>query len=332
MGLEVRHLAALVAIDDERSFRGAAEQLGYVQSAISQQISTLERLVGTRLVERASGRSAVALTESGRVLVGHARAVLAELQATYADLKAATDNRQTVRIGIPPSASEALVRATLALLAESRPEISVAIRNDLPDDQVATLVACGELDAAFGEFPLGDGPFDIAELFLDPTVLVVPAETEMALMASLPTAREIADLRLIRHTGWPLMTLVEAELRIAAPSWPGFIHDCGSSDGVQALVAAGLGAALLPLGCVDVRDPRITVIELDGMLSSRTAVAYCHRCRQRLDAARALIAAARRVGRSQSSDGDVGQATDGDVAAESDSSVRSKESPLRVAA
>jgi Bacterial regulatory helix-turn-helix protein, lysR family len=43
-GVEPRHLAALVGIGEARSFRGAADNLGHVQSAVSRQISLLERL------------------------------------------------------------------------------------------------------------------------------------------------------------------------------------------------------------------------------------------------------------------------------------------------
>ena len=66
LGLDLRHLLALTAIAEEGSFGRAAERLGYTQSAISQQIATLERIVGLRLVERPGGPRPISLTEAGR--------------------------------------------------------------------------------------------------------------------------------------------------------------------------------------------------------------------------------------------------------------------------
>src|SRR5262249_58954221 len=66
----------------------AAERLGYTQSAVSQQIATLERIVGERLVERPGGPRPISLTEAGRLLLHHAQSIVARLQAAQADLAA----------------------------------------------------------------------------------------------------------------------------------------------------------------------------------------------------------------------------------------------------
>ena len=88
LGLEVRHLAALEAVGKEGSFSRAARRLGYTQSAISQQIATLERIVGERLVERPGGPRRVSLTEAGELLLRHAEGITPRLAAAHADLRA----------------------------------------------------------------------------------------------------------------------------------------------------------------------------------------------------------------------------------------------------
>src|SRR6266700_3470847 len=88
LGVEVRHFAALQALAHEGSFGRAAQRLGYTQSAVSQQIATLERIVGEQLVERPGGPRAVSLTEAGSLLLRHAEAIVARMQAAQADLRA----------------------------------------------------------------------------------------------------------------------------------------------------------------------------------------------------------------------------------------------------
>ena len=70
-GVEVRHLQALQGVVEARSFRGAAERLGYTQGSISAQISALEQMVGTTLLDRAAGRPA-RLTTAGEAFYPHA--------------------------------------------------------------------------------------------------------------------------------------------------------------------------------------------------------------------------------------------------------------------
>ena len=96
----MRHLAALEAVAREGSFGRAAEALGYTQSAISQQIQTLERIIGERLLERPGGPRAVSLTEAGRLLLRHAEAIVARLHAAQADMAALVQGQTgALRIG-----------------------------------------------------------------------------------------------------------------------------------------------------------------------------------------------------------------------------------------
>src|SRR5207245_91804 len=88
LGLELRHLIALKAIADEGSFGRAATSLGYTQSAISQQIAGLERIVGQRLIDRPGGPRPIFLTDAGRLLLKHADGIAARLLAAQADLAA----------------------------------------------------------------------------------------------------------------------------------------------------------------------------------------------------------------------------------------------------
>ena len=81
LGIELRHFLALEAVAREGSFGKAALKLGYTQSAVSQQIAALERIVGQRLIERPGGPKPVSLTEAGTLLLRHANAITARISA-----------------------------------------------------------------------------------------------------------------------------------------------------------------------------------------------------------------------------------------------------------
>ena len=75
--LEVRHVRAFATVVDEGSFSRAARELGYTQSAVSQQIVALERIVGAPVLRRPpGGRRPPELTDAGRIVLAHARPLL----------------------------------------------------------------------------------------------------------------------------------------------------------------------------------------------------------------------------------------------------------------
>ena len=132
---DTRQLVALLAVVDTGTFSAAALQLGYTQSAVSQQIASLERAVGSPLFERRGGPRHVRRTPIGEALLVHARAVVARLNAAQADIAAIrAGERGTLRVGTLQSVgTKVLPRCFGASGRSSRHRPATA--GDLPDQR-----------------------------------------------------------------------------------------------------------------------------------------------------------------------------------------------------
>jgi len=290
LGVEPRHLAALVAVHEERSFRGAAARLGLVQSAVSQRIAQLEQFVGMTLVERARGQANVSLTHAGMTLVDHAGEILAEFDAVLADLRAVPgDTPAPLRVGTYESVAGLLVAPALAQLKQTAPQLRFSLHEDADWQRFFPLVSSGVLDAAFADLPLERGPFTFRELTRDPCVLVVRADSPLARRREPPTLAEIGALPLIAPS-WPMLRLISDNLR-AAGIEPSFVFRSEANSGVQALVAHGVGAALMPRLAVNANDPRIALVPLEDELPARRIAIYWHRDRREATAIMRLVEA-----------------------------------------
>src|SRR5437763_7046593 len=262
LGVELRHFAALQAVAEAGSFGRAAERLGYTQSAISQQVQTLERIVGEKLVERPGGPRPVSLTEAGQLLLRHADSIVARLQAAQADLHALRSGEAGVlRLGTFQSAGARLLPEIMRRFRDQWPQIEVMLEERDSDAELATMVERGELDVAFVLPPFGDAPLETIELLRDPYVLVVARTSELAHAKSPPTLTRIAEEPLIGFRACRSMDPFESALR-AAGREPKFAFRTDDNGTVQGLIAAGIGSAVMPRLTVDASDPRITVIEL----------------------------------------------------------------------
>src|SRR3989440_12354136 len=188
LGVELRHFLALEAVSREGSFGKAAVALGYTQSAVSQQIATLERLVGKKLVERPGGPKPVSLTEAGRLLLTHADAIAARVAAAQADLSALGDGQAgTLRVGVFQSVGQRILPELMRRYLRSWPQVKVTLTESANDESLLALVERGDLDLTFCDLPLTEGPFASVELMRDPYVLVVAADSPLADRDRLPT-------------------------------------------------------------------------------------------------------------------------------------------------
>jgi molybdate transport repressor ModE-like protein len=295
LGVEVRHFAALEAVAREGSFGRAAESLGYTQSAISQQIQTLERLVGERLVERPGGPRAVSLTEAGALLLRHAEAIVSRLHAAQADMAAlALGQGGRLRVGTFQSVGARVLPAVMRRFSAEWPDVHVDLTESASDEELLRLVERGELDLAFAMPPLVEGPFESKELLADPYVLLVPAEHDLA-GAGRASLADVGDVTLIGNRACRSTALAEGEL---AQRGVGVDVAFRSDDNgtVQGLVGAGFGVALVPLLTVDLNDEQVRALELQPEIPPRRISLAWHRDRHRSPAARAFVDVAAAVG------------------------------------
>ncbi|HXY84934.1 MAG TPA: LysR family transcriptional regulator [Gaiellaceae bacterium] len=291
LGVELRHFLALEAVGREGSFVKAAIALGYTQSAVSQQIATLERLVGQKLVERPGGPKPVSLTEAGHLLLTHADAIAARISAAQADLTALVDGQAgALRVGVFQSVGQRILPELMREFLQSWPKIDVQLTESADDAKLLGLVERGELDLTFADLPLTDGPLESVELLRDPYVLVVPADCELACRETPPTLREVAQLDLIGHRHSRSIRQLDAVFRQPLE----FVFRSDHNQTIQALVGAGVGVALMPQLTMDPQDETTTLIALPRVPPRVIALAW-HRDRYRTPAARAFVETAQAV-------------------------------------
>jgi DNA-binding transcriptional LysR family regulator len=280
-GLELRHLLALVAVADTGSFSGAAEKLHYTQSAVSQQIANLERIVNMRLFERPGGPRPVQLTAAGETLLAHSRAVLARVGSAATDLRAlASGESGVLRVGTLPSIGAKVLPWVLGVFRTQWPGIEVVLRESCDRADLLLGVERGDLDAALIEIGQRETtPLEVRPLIDDPMVFVAPTDSPEAELRTVSIA-DIAHLPMIGTNNVDCQRIIDDCFRDASAP-PTFVMRSDDNSTIQGLIGSGLAYAVLPLLVVDGSDPSVAVIPIrPEPLPRRLGIAW-HPQRQR---------------------------------------------------
>jgi DNA-binding transcriptional LysR family regulator len=247
--LDVRRLRVLSQVAARGSFSAAAEALSMTQSAVSQHVAALEREVGLTVVER--GTRPVELTEAGHALVRHARAILGRLDGAEQELgEIAGRRRGRLRFGSFPTALATLAPSAFAAFRRRHPDVTLILVDDHLQRLLPRLEG-GELDLAL--IYEHDALPEVAARELDRTLLLED-EFRVLLPARHPLVRRTRRLKLTDLRGepwvggapnsaWHRITSHACRQAGFAPE-PAFASDDYTT--VQALVAAGLGVAVVP--------------------------------------------------------------------------------------
>ncbi|MGW7659115.1 LysR family transcriptional regulator [Streptomyces sp. NPDC054756] len=252
--LNLERLRTLDALARHGSVSGAAEGLHITTSAVSQQMSKLEREVGQRLLAK-NGRG-VRLTDAGRLLAEHAARILSQVELAQSDLEA--QRGQVVgelRLVAFPTALRGLFPAALTALRAEHPALRVRSRELEPEGGVAAVLR-GDADLAVvldwynKPLPMPEG-LAKASILKDRVEIAMPEGHPLAERAEV-TMEDFADDEWVAWPEgefcheWLLYTLRTEGIE------PRIAHRAEEHHTQLALVAAGLGVCVAPrLG----RDP-----------------------------------------------------------------------------
>ncbi len=244
--MDLRQLRQFVAVAEERSFRRAAQRLHVSQPPLSVAVQRLEAEIGVRLLDR--NRHGVRLTPAGEAFLLEARRTLAHAQLSV-DIaqRAASGKLGTLRLSFVPSAGLTVVPHLLRLFRQDHPDVKLILGGETTSQQMVALEQ-GATDVGLVVPPLHEAaglrvkPFRQEDL-----VLAVPAEHAMAGLARV----QLRDLANEDFVGFPVKEGPGFESVVMAACQdcgfiPRFVQTASQMQAIVALVAGGLGIALVP--------------------------------------------------------------------------------------
>ncbi len=242
--LNLDQVRTFMEVVQHGSFTAAGRALNLTQPAISQQIKELEDRIGVQLIERL-GKRAFA-TEAGKELFERGAKLLAELaDAVYAVQRYRDRWRGPIRLGTTITVCVYLLPKLLGELRRTRPDLMISIEID-PSDVVLEKVVANKIDIGVVALPVDKAaPVEVTRVRKDPMMAVFPLhepgipETITAdYLATRPLLSDLATTRVHKT----IVRWFEAQGVHPKP-----ILHLGNSEAIKAMVAAGVGVAILPI-------------------------------------------------------------------------------------
>lgn len=239
--MELFQLRYFIEVADQRNFTRAAERLNLAQPALSQQVKNLEKELGTELLVR--GRKQTVLTRAGEIFLPRARALVADARAAKQAVADATDLKiGRLVLAAIPSMSGHWLPPHVRTFREHFPNVELVIKEGRTDEVCAMLDAA-VADIGFVQLPVDEKKFDCQSVLAEEFVSLVPSRHELAGQSTI-TLRQLAGESFVLYKGKAREVVISACR--AAGFEPSVACESGELETVRALVAAGLGIAVLP--------------------------------------------------------------------------------------
>ncbi|RZL84479.1 MAG: LysR family transcriptional regulator [Rhodococcus sp. (in: high G+C Gram-positive bacteria)] len=290
--MELRWLESFVAVVDQGGFLQAGAHLGLSQPTVSGHVKDLEKALGLVLVDRRS--RPVQLTPAGEKFVRHARLILAEVDASLADIGrySKPNTRGVVTIGTYPSASAGYLPYVLRLTRERYPEIEIVLE-EMAGGEMERAAESGRFDIFLrqSEPPLSRQRFGQELLWREAFLVVVPPDHPWA-----TEAHQRLDPQQLLRTRMIMTGRFQPESLLGHPLWrdlggyPEVEHRVQHPQSLLALVEAGAGIGLtteLPVAVSRKHD--VVVRRIDHLSAVREVFVNWSLARPLTDQAKTMV-------------------------------------------
>jgi DNA-binding transcriptional LysR family regulator len=291
--VELKHLTSFVAVADNLSFVRAAGQLHISQPALTGQIQKLEEELGVQLLTR--NRRTVRLTEVGNIFLEEARATLARArQAAERAQKAARGEVGSLSISFVSSAALEVVPRIVVEFRKQYPEVTLDLINLQTVSQVDQLLE-KTVDIGFLRLPLSNERLNITAIHREEFVLILYKGHRLAKKKRLRLA-ELSDEPFVAYGRRWAPGFFDSVMQMCAREGfiPTIVQETGEMYTAIALVAAGVGAAIVPHSVARAQSGNIVMKPL-SKLAGYSEIALATRAGNHSTLIQAFISVARRV-------------------------------------
>jgi DNA-binding transcriptional LysR family regulator len=273
--MEIRQLRYFAVLAEELNFTRAAARLHISQPPLSLQIAQLERELEVKLFDRNNRR--VTLTEAGEAFLNDVRALLASLKDATVRARAVDQGLAgRIEVGLSGSHFMGPVPALIARYKASHPQVSVLLNEMNPAAQLDALRG-HRIDVSISRTAVDDEELQSMPLWPDPVVAVLPKGHPLSARKRLALSDLAGEafVMLRQDTSAFARALAETCARAGLPL--SAAQTVAEVPAQLALVAAGLGVALVPRSACRHATDRIAVCTLPADIARAMVYAVTRR-------------------------------------------------------
>ena len=277
--MNMKQLRYVAVLSQYHNFTRAAEALGISQPSLSQYVKKIETEIGAELFHRVG--QDVNLTDAGETYLEIGNQILAlEDQLNHRIQDISADYVGTLTIGIAPYRCFSLMPQAIKQFRQSYPRIKVVLVEQITSE-LKQNAERGKFDLCISTTPIDEKKFIAHRIMWEKSILAVPKEycsrdpvrpyeeASIQQFCSVPFV-SLPNSQIMGKMLWELCEARDISLHVVA--------ECQDQTALHAMVAAGVGAGLLPYSLVRKQEhENVNYYTLEETPADREIVAFYRR-------------------------------------------------------